>query len=76
MTFKATVKNGVIPLPFDAHVEDGTEVEITVRPRGARLGALLRHAGTWHGDDAEKIIEMIYRSRSSRETLSPNRCTS
>ena len=67
MTYRTTVKNGVVPLPPDAHIEDGTEVEIVVRPRGASVGKLLEHAGTWHGDDADEIVDLIYRTRSSRQ---------
>jgi hypothetical protein len=66
MTYKALVRNGAIPLPPDAVIEDGTEVEITIRPKGATLGQLLKHAGTWHGTDADDVVESIYRSRSSR----------
>lgn len=69
MTYKATVKNGVVMIPPDAAIADGTEVEVTVRPCGIELGQLLKHAGTWEGDDAEEIIDLIYRSRSSRDPV-------
>ena len=67
MTYRTTVKNGTVELPPDVLIEDGTEVEVTVLPRGADLGALLSQAGTWHGDDADEVVELIYHSRSSRE---------
>jgi hypothetical protein len=66
MTYRTVVKNGIVELPPDLPIEDGTEVEVTLRPKGTTLGDILRHAGVWHGDDAEEVIEMIYRSRSSR----------
>ncbi len=66
MTYRTVVKNGFVPLPPDLPIEDGTEVEVTVRPKGTTLGEMLRHAGVWHGEDADELVEMIYRSRSSR----------
>ncbi len=66
MTYKTTVKNGMVTLPPDALIADGTEVEVSVLPRGVNLGELLAYAGTWRGDDAEEVLDMVYRSRSSR----------
>ena len=42
MTYKAVVDKGVVALPPDALIEDGTEVEVTIRQKGTTLGALLR----------------------------------
>lgn len=69
MTYRSVVQQGAIALPPNAHIEDGTAVEITVCPKSSTLGDLLKHAGRWHGDDAEAIVEMIYRTRSSRHPL-------
>jgi hypothetical protein len=63
MTYKAIVQNGMIVLPPDAEIADGTSVDITIHPSPSRLGELLKHAGTWHGDDAEEIVDLIYKSR-------------
>jgi len=67
MTYKATVKKGVVVLPPEAVIADGTEVEVVVRPRGTALGALLEFAGNWNGDDADEIVNVIYNARSSRD---------
>ena len=67
MTYKATVRGGVVILPPEAVLDDGTEVEVVVRARGTPLSDLLKYAGTWSGDDADEIIDLIYRSRSSRD---------
>ncbi len=67
MTYRTTVENGIVRLPPDAMIADGTEVEVSVRPRGSSLGDLLAFAGTWQGDDAEEIVDLIYRARSSRD---------
>ena len=71
MTYRAIVKNGVVAIPDDAEISDGTEVEVRVCANGTRLGDLLDHAGRWQGDDADAAIETIYRSRSSRRTAAP-----
>ena len=67
MTYRTVVKNGIVELPADSVIADGTEVEVTVRPKGTTLGEILRTAGVWHGDDADEVVDLIYRSRSSRE---------
>jgi hypothetical protein len=67
MTYRAVVRNGAVELPLDAGIADGTEVDVYVRPPAVRLGDLLQFAGTWEGDDADEVVDMIYRSRSSRE---------
>ena len=67
MTHKATVRKGVVVPPPEAVIADGTEVEVVVRPRGTALRALLELAGGWNGDDADEIVDVIYRTRSSRD---------
>jgi hypothetical protein len=67
MTYRATVRDGVVILPPEAVIENGTEVEVVVRTRGSALAELLQYAGTWRGDDADEIVNVIYRSRSSRD---------
>ncbi len=69
MTYRAVVKNGAAVLPADAQIADGTEVEVVVSSRGTPLRELLRYSGKWHGDDADEVLEMIYRTRSSRPLL-------
>lgn len=67
MTYRATVRDGVVVLPPEAVIEDGTEVEVVVHTRGTALVELLQHAGTWRGGDADEIVNVIYRTRSSRD---------
>jgi hypothetical protein len=70
MTYRAVVKNGVVELPPEAGISDGMEMDVSVRLHGTKLEHLLKHAGAWQGDDADEVLELIYKSRSSRETPS------
>ena len=54
MTYRAVVRNGVVELPPGAGIADGTEVDVSVRLHGTKLGDLLKYAGTWHGEDADE----------------------
>lgn len=38
-----------------------TDTEQTYRPASGR--SILRHAGTWEGDDFEECLEMVYATR-------------
>jgi hypothetical protein len=70
MTFKGIVKNGVVKLPAGANWPDGTVVRIEATiPR--RFGDLLDLAGTWAGDDAERIVEEIYTKRTTTPLRAP-----
>jgi len=62
MTYRATVRDGVVILPPEAVIENGTEVEVVVRTRGNALAELLQYAGTWRGDDADEIVNLIHRT--------------
>ena len=68
---KVIVPDEPVDLPpntvLDLRIEDGSETETTVPLKGTRLEDLLELAGTWHGDDADEIIRMIFESRSSRQ---------
>ena len=64
MTFEGIVRNGVVELPSNASVPDGTVVRVEA-PCAKSCHDLLAHAGTWEGDDADRIVEEIYALRSS-----------
>lgn len=64
MTFKAVVHNGVVQLPADVDLPDGTVVQVdAATPK--RFADLMDLAGTWAGDDADDVLREIYASRSS-----------
>jgi hypothetical protein len=64
MVFKSIVHRGAIALPPNVCLPDGTVVQIEADvPK--RFRHLLDLAGTWKGDDAERIVQEIYASRSS-----------
>ena len=64
MVFQGVVEKGVVRLPADAAIPDGTVVRVEAAPH-ARFGDLMDLAGTWQGDDAERIVAEIYAARSS-----------
>ena len=70
MVFKGVVRNGAIKLPSEVDLPDGTIVRIETG-NGARFSDLLDLAGTWEGDDAERVLAEIHATRSS----SPRRAT-
>jgi hypothetical protein len=51
-------------LPAEAALPDGTVVRIEATRR-ARFGDLMDLAGTWKGEDAQRIVDEIYAARSS-----------
>jgi hypothetical protein len=57
MSFRSTVQNGVIPVPPDAKLPEGTEVEVTTRESRADTesftGALLQIAAKTRGLPAD-----------------------
>ena len=62
MVFEGVVRNGVIHLPPEAALGDGTVVR--VEPLVAkRLRDLMDRAGTWERDDADRVVEDIYAHR-------------
>ncbi len=64
MVFKGIVYNGAVELPPEVGLPDGTVVNVeAVDPK--RFKQLLDLAGTWEGDDADRIVEEIYATRSS-----------
>ena len=73
MVFKGIVRNGAVKLPPEANLPDGTEVR--VEPAAPKtFGGLMELAGTWQGNDADRIVEEIYTLRSSappRPSLDP-----
>lgn len=64
MTFEAKVINGRIELPPGVALPDGTSVTVEATRASHTIADLLPLLGTWEGDDAEEIIEEVYRYRS------------
>lgn len=65
MHFETVVKNNTISVPDELSVPDGTIVRVETVPLQHTFAGLLEFAGCWAGDDAEKVLEEIHRSRSS-----------
>ena len=64
MVFQAVVRNGVVELPAGANLPDGSVVRVeSMSPK--RFSDLLDLAGTWEGDDADRVVEEIYARRST-----------
>jgi hypothetical protein len=64
MTFESVVQNGRISLPPGVEVPEGTPVRVEITaPK--RFEDLLELAGSWSGDDAERVVADIYARRSS-----------
>ncbi len=63
MVYHGVVRDGAVRLPPDADLPDGTPVRVEALP-GGRFRDLLDLAGTWTGDDADEVVEEIYRLRS------------
>jgi len=67
MTYRGIVKNGAIELPAEAQWPDGTVVRLEASvPK--RFGDLLDLAGTWAGDDADRVVEEIYKARTTSDS--------
>ena len=64
MVYKGIVHNGAVRLPPEAKLPDGMEVRIEPVARKT-FADLLDLAGTWEGDDADRVVDEIYASRSS-----------
>jgi hypothetical protein len=64
MVFKGIVRDGAVKLPPDAALPDGTVVRVEAAS-AKRFRDLLDLAGTWDGEDAERVVEEIYARRSS-----------
>ena len=64
MVCKGIVHAGVVEPSVEVALPEGIEVRIETDPEGVPASCLLRHAGTWHGDDADRVIETIYADRS------------
>lgn len=64
MVFRGIVRNGAVELPPEADLPDGTEVRLEATCPKTFQG-LLELAGTWEGDDADRVVEEIYALRSS-----------
>lgn len=70
MVLKGVVRKGTIELPPGANLPDGTVVRVEASTRKS-FRDLLDLAGTWQGDDADCIVEEIYRLRSSAPPRAP-----
>ena len=64
MVLKGIVRNGVVELPAGSKIPDGIIVRVEINSQN-RFGDLMDLAGTWEGNDADRIIAGIYSSRSS-----------
>jgi hypothetical protein len=64
MTYKGIIRNGAVVLEADVDLPDGTEVRVEPVSR-RRFCDLLELAGTWEGDDADAIVDEVYRARTS-----------
>ncbi len=64
MVFEGVVRNKAVALPPEADLPEGTIVRIEVAPF-RRFNDLVKLAGTWEGDDADRIVAEIYALRSS-----------
>ena len=49
------------PAPPNDFIVSGKDKELTYRPASGR--SILRHAGTWQGDDFEECLQSVYASR-------------
>ena len=65
MTYRGIVRNRSVELPPGVNIPDGTIVTIEPASR-RRFADLLELAGTWAGNDADKILDEIHAARSSR----------
>lgn len=62
--FQGVVRGGSVLLPPDVDLPDGTVVRVeTVSHR--TFAGLEDLKGRWNGDDAESVVDEIYRRRSS-----------
>ncbi len=64
MVFEGVVRNGAVVLPPEANLPEGTIVRIETGSL-RRFDDLVELAGTWEGDDADRIVAEIYSMRSS-----------
>ncbi|MFQ5411227.1 MAG: hypothetical protein ACE5EC_02980 [Phycisphaerae bacterium] len=64
MVYKGVVHNRAVALPPKADLPDGTVVRIEAPPLG-RFKDLAELAGTWEGDDTDRVVAEIYAMRSS-----------
>jgi hypothetical protein len=64
MVFEGVVRNGTVKLPPEADLPDGTIVRIETTP-AKQFSDVLDLAGTWNGDDADRLVEEIDARRSS-----------
>ena len=64
MVCKGIVRGGVIEPAGSVKLQEGQEVWIETGPAGTPARVLLRRAGTWRGDDADAILDLIYKTRS------------
>jgi len=73
MVFEGVVRNRAVVLPPEADLPEGTIVRIEAAP-SRRFNDLADLAGTWDGDDADRVVAEIYALRSSaprRASLEP-----
>jgi predicted DNA-binding antitoxin AbrB/MazE fold protein len=63
MVIKGKFEKGKIRILSDIDVPEGTEVDVIIPSTAS--GNLLKHAGTWKGNDADDIIRLIYDTRNS-----------
>ncbi len=64
MVFEGVVRNRAVVLPPDADLPEGTIVRIEAAPF-RRFNDLVELAGTWEGNDADRVVADIYALRSS-----------
>ena len=70
MVFQGVVRNGAVELPPEADLPEGTIVRIETTPP-KQFNDLAELAGTWEGDDAERVVAEIYAQRSSAPLRAP-----
>ncbi|MBF2016401.1 MAG: DUF2281 domain-containing protein [Rivularia sp. T60_A2020_040] len=49
------------PVSSSESIDDDNQKQLTYRPASGR--SILRHAGTWEGDDFEKCLQSVYATR-------------
>ncbi len=64
MVFEGVVRNRAVVLPPEADLPEGTIVRIEAAS-SRRFSDLAELAGTWEGDDADRVVAEIYALRSS-----------
>jgi hypothetical protein len=64
---KAVVHADSIGPMGDVKLPEGTVVSLITEPKGTPASKLIGLAGTWRGDDAGDVTDVIYATRSLSE---------